>query len=137
MVKNLILIELETLTNQGKFKELVDLYITTFLEVQPDPERLRKIRKKVVRKLSTRKDAFPKADLTKIKVKVMDNELQLHMNMLQNELTRTIILLVTYMVKHGNDNTTKEVFRWVKEHSKDTRQSLLNTLEKGLDTKPE
>jgi transcription initiation factor IIE alpha subunit len=135
MVKNLILIELETLTNQGKFKELVDLYITTFLEVQPDPERLRKIRKKVVEKLRARQHAFPKADLTNIKLKVMDDELKLQINMVQNELTRTIILLVTYMVKHGNDKTTKEVFRWVKEHSKDAKQNLLNTIEKGLETK--
>ncbi len=46
MVKNLILNELESLTNDGKFEELVNLYITTYLNVQPDPERLREIKKR-------------------------------------------------------------------------------------------
>ena len=130
-VKNGILKELEILTNQGKFEELVQLYITTFLQVQPDPERLRKIKKKVVKKLVTRKEAFEKADLTKIKVKVLDENLEMQINMIQNQLTRTIILLVSYMVKHGNDETTKEVFRWIKEQSIAGKLTLLDTLEKG------
>lgn len=131
-VKNGILKELELLTNQGKFEELVQLYITTFLQIQPDPERLRKIKKKVVKKLVTRKDAFEKADLSKIKMKVLDENLEMQINMLQNQLTRTIILLVSYMVKHGNDETTKEVFRWVKAQSIAGKLSLLDTLEKGV-----
>ena len=57
-------------------------------------------------------------------------------NMVQNDLTRTIILLVSYMIKHGNDETTKEVFRWVKEHRHDTAQGLIKTIEKGLETEP-
>src|SRR6188508_2256654 len=83
-VKTGILKELETLTNQGKFEELVHLYITTFLQVQPDPENLRKIKKKVVKKLVTRKAAFEKADLSKVKVKVLDEELEMQINMIQN-----------------------------------------------------
>ena len=133
MVKNVILKELEDLTNQGRFEELVNLYITTFMQMQPDPERLRKIKKKVVKKLKTRKNAFQQADLDKVKMKVLDEELELQINMVQNELTRTIILLVSYMVKHGNDDTTKEVFRWVKEHRNDAAQDLVHTLEKGLE----
>jgi Zn-dependent M16 (insulinase) family peptidase len=133
MVKNVILKELEALTNQGRFEELVNLYITTFMQMQPDPECLRKIKKKVVKKLKTRKNAFQQADLNKVKMKVLDEELELQINMVQNELTRTIILLVSYMVKHGNDDTTKEVFRWVKEHRKDPAQDLVHTLEKGLE----
>ena len=133
-VKNGILKELESLTNEGKFEELVQLYITTFLQIQPDPEYLRKIKKKVVKKLVTRKDAFEKADLSKIKVKVLDEELEMQINMIQNQLTRTIILLVSYMVKHGNDETTKEVFRWIKAQSITGKISLLNTLEKGVET---
>ena len=136
MVKNVILKELEALTNQGEFEQLVNLYITTFMEMQPDPERLRKIKKKVVKKLKTRKDAFQQADLQKVKMRVLDEELQLQIDMVQNELTRTIILLVSYMVKHGNDATTKEVFRWVKEHRKDATQNLAHTLEKGVETEP-
>ena len=134
-VKNGILKELESLTNQGKFEELVQLYITTFLQVQPDPERLRKIKKKVVNKLVTRKEAFKKADLSKIKVKVLDENLEMQINMIQNQLTRTIILLVSYMVKHGNDDTTKEVFRWIKEQSIAGKLTLLNTLDKGVEAK--
>ncbi|MBK0402719.1 hypothetical protein I5M27_06960 [Adhaeribacter sp. BT258] len=134
-VKNGILKELETLTNQGKFEELVHLYITTFLQVQPDPDRMRKIKKKVVSKLVTRKEAFEKADLSKIKMKVLDENLEMQINMIQNQLTRTIILLVSYMVKHGNDETTKEVFRWIKERSLAGKLSLLDTLEKGCDVK--
>src|SRR5688572_14314112 len=134
-VKNGILKELENLTNQGKFEELVHLYITTFLQVQLDPERLRKIKKKVVKKLVTRKDAFEKADLSKIKVKVLNEELEMQINMIQNQLTRTIILLVSYMVKHGNDETTKEVFRWIKERSSADKTNLLETLESALDNK--
>ena len=132
-VKNGILKELETLTNLGKFEELVQLYITTFLQIQPDPERLRKIKKKVVKKLVTRRDAFEKADLTKIKVKVLDEELEMQISMVQNELTRTIILLVSYMVKHGNDETTKEVFRWIKAQSIAGKLTLLDTLDKGVE----
>jgi hypothetical protein len=135
LVKNIILKELETLTNAGKFEELVSLYISTYLEVQPDPERLRKIKKKVVKKLKARQDTFQKADLEKIKLKVLNEELELHINMVQNELTRTIILLVTYMVKHGNDATTKEVFRWVKARHKQNGQPLVETIEKGLEEK--
>lgn len=135
-VKNGILKELESLTNQGKFEELVHLYITTFLQIQPDPERLRKIKKKVVKKLLTRKDAFQKADLSKIKVKVLDENLEMQINMIQNELTRTIILLVSYMVKHGNDETTKELFRWIKAQSLAGKLTLLNTIENGVETKP-
>ncbi|MDB5261727.1 MAG: hypothetical protein JWQ14_1008, partial [Adhaeribacter sp.] len=90
---------------------------------------LRKIKKKVVKKLNTRKEAFEQANLQKVKMKVLDEELELQMNMVQNELTRTIILLVTYMVKHGHDANTKEVFKWVKEQAS---QDLLCTLEKGL-----
>ncbi len=134
-VKNGILKELETLTNEGKFEELVQLYITTFLQIQPDPEYLRKIKKKVVKKLVTRKEAFAMADLTRIKVKVLDEELEMQINMIQNQLTRTIILLVSYMVKHGNDETTKEVFRWIKTQSVAGKISLLNTLEKGVEVK--
>jgi hypothetical protein len=134
-VKNGILKELETLTNQGKFEELVNLYITTFLQIQPDPERLRKIKKKVVKKLATRKDAFEKADLSKIKVKVLDENLEMQINMIQNQLTRTIILLVSYMVKHGNDETTKEIFRWIKEQSLAGKLTLLDTIEKGVESK--
>lgn len=134
-VKNGILKELETLTNQGKFEELVHLYITTFLQVQPDPERLRKIKKKVVKKLVTRKEAFAKADLEKIKVKVLDKELEMQINMIQNELTRTIILLVSYMVKHGNDETTKEIFRWIKAQSLAGKLALLDTLDKNTQVK--
>src|SRR5687768_8466857 len=130
-VKNGILKELESLTNQGKFEALVHLYITSFLEIQPDPERLRKIKKKVVKKLVTRKEAFAKADLSKIKVKVLDENLEMQINMIQNQLTRTIILLVSYMVKHGNDDTTKEVFRWIKEQSIAGKLTLLDTLDKG------
>lgn len=136
MTRNIILQELETLTNQGKFEELVNLYITTFLEVQPDKDRLRQIIKKVVNKLSTRKDAFQMADLNKIKMKVLNEELDLQMNMVQNGLTRTIILIVAYMVKHGNDETTKEVFRWVKEHRNDSIQDLILTIDKGLEINP-
>ena len=132
-VKNVILKELESLTNEGKFEELVHLYITTFLQVQPDPECLRKIKKKVVKKLVTRKEAFEKADLSKIKMKVLDEELEIQINMIQNQLTKTIILLVSYMVKHGNDETTKEVFRWIKERSLVGKLSLIQTIEKGID----
>ena len=134
-VKNGILKELESLTNQGKFEELVHLYITTFLQIQPDPERLRKIKKKVVKKLVTRKEAFEKADLSKIKMKVLDENLEMQINMIQNQLTKTIILLVSYMVKHGNDATTKEVFRWIKERSETGKTTLLDTLEKGVEVK--
>jgi hypothetical protein len=134
-VKNGILKELETLTNQGKFEELVHLYITTFMHIQPDPEHLRKIKKKVVRKLVTRKEAFEKADLSKIKVKVLNEDLEMQISMVQNELTRTIILLVSYMVKHGNDENTKEVFRWIKAQSITGKLTLLNTLEKGVEVK--
>lgn len=131
-VKNGILKELESLTNQGKFEELVNLYITTFLQTQPDPERMRKIKKKVVKKLVTRKEAFAKADLSKIKVKVLDENLEMQISMIQNQLTRTIILLVSYMVKHGNDETTKEIFRWIKEQSLAGKLTLLDTLDKGI-----
>jgi hypothetical protein len=134
-VKNGILKELETLTNLGKFEELVNLYITTFLQIQPDPERLRKIKKKVVKKLATRKEAFEKADLSKIKVKVLDENLEMQINMIQNQLTRTIILLVSYMVKHGNDETTKEIFRWIKDHSIAGKLTLLDTIENGVESK--
>jgi len=134
-VKNGILKELELLTNEGKFEELVQLYITTFLQIQPDPERLRKIKKKVVSKLVTRKEAFEKADLSKIKMKVLDENLEMQINMIQNQLTRTIILLVSYMVKHGNDETTKEVFRWIKAQSAAGKLSLHDTLEKAVDLK--
>jgi hypothetical protein len=132
-VKNGILKELESLTNQGKFEELVHLYITTFLQIQPDPERLRKIKKKVVKKLVSRKEAFENADMSKVKMKVLDEELEMQISMIQNELTRTIILLVSYMVKHGNDETTKEVFRWIKEQSIAGKLSLLQTLDKGIE----
>ena len=132
-VKNGILKELESLTNQGKFEELVHLYINTFLQIQPDPENLRKIKNKVVKKLVSRKEAFEQADLSKIKVKVLDEHLEMQINMIQNQLTRTIILLVSYMVKHGNDETTKEVFRWIKEQSITGKLSLLQTIEKGID----
>lgn len=134
-VKNSILKELETLTNQGKFEELVHLYITTFIQLQPDPENLRKIKKKVVKKLVTRKEAFEKADLSKIKMKVLDENLEMQIDMLQNQLTRTIILLVSYMVKHGNDETTKEVFRWIKAQSLADKLTLQKTLEKEVDLK--
>jgi Zn-dependent M16 (insulinase) family peptidase len=130
-VKNIILQELEVLTNNGQFEDLVNLYITTFIEVKPDPERLRKIKKKVVKKLVTRQESFTKADLSKIKMRVLNDELELQINMIQNELTRTIILLVTYMVKHGNDDTTKEVFRWIKEQRKNTHPDLATTMDKG------
>ena len=134
--KNGILKELETLTNEGKFEELVQLYITTFLQVQPDPERLRKIKKKVVNKLVTRKEAFEKADLSKVKMKVLDENLEMQINMIQNQLTKTIILLVSYMVKHGNDETTKEVFKWIKERSLSGKINLLKTLDKATEKKP-
>jgi methyl coenzyme M reductase beta subunit len=136
MIKNTILKELETLTNEGKFEELVNLYITTFLEVQPDRDRLRKIKKKVVTKLGARQEAFRKADLEKIKMRILNEELDLQINMIQNELTRTIILLVSYMVKHGHDDTTKEVFRWVKEHRHDPVNELISTIDKGLGSNP-
>ncbi len=128
--KKNILKELETLTNQGKFEELVNLYIQSFLEIKPDPERLRKIKKKVVSKLSARKDAFRQANLEQIKLKVLNEDLQMQLNMLHNDLTRTIILLVSYMVKHGNDDTTKAVFRWIKEQGSPS-QSREDALEKG------
>ena len=134
-VKTGILKELESLTNEGKFEELVHLYITTFLQVQPDPECLRNIKKKVVKKLVTRKEAFAKADLSKIKMKVLDEELEIQINMIQNELTRTIILLVSYMVKHGNDETSKEVFRWIKERTLTGKLTLLDTLDKAVEGK--
>ena len=134
MIKNTILRELEALTNEGKFEELVNLYITTFLEVQPDKERLRKIKKKVVTKLSSRQEAFRKADLEKIKMRVLNEELDLQINMIQNELTRTIIVLVSYMVKYGNDATTKEVFKWVKQHHHDPVHKLISTIDKGLES---
>lgn len=136
MVKKEILKELETLTNEGKFEELVFLYITTFVNVQPDPQFLRKIKKKVVKKLKTRQDAFQKVSLEKIKMRILNEELELVINMVQNDLTRTIILLVSYMIKHGNDETTKEVFSWVKAHRHDVSQGLIKTIDKGLKVKP-
>lgn len=135
-MKNLILLELETLTNQGRFEELVDLYIATYLQIQPDAEHLRKIKKKVLKKLNTRQASLPKADLTKIKLNVMDSELWLQLNMVQNELTRTIILLVTYMVKHGNDANVKEIFRWVKQQQKLSPAALQKSPENGVGTNP-
>lgn len=136
MVKNEILKELETLTNQGKFEELVFLYITTFVSVQPDPQNLRKIKKKVVNKLKTRHEAFQKVNLEKIKMRILNEDLELLINMVQNDLTRTIILLVSYMIKHGNDETTKEVFSWVKAHRHDVAQGLIKTIDKGLEIEP-
>ncbi len=67
-------------------------------------------------------------------MKVLNGELELQINMVQNQLTRTIILLVSYMVKHGNDETTKEVFKWVKDHRNDNK--LINTIEKGVAKEP-